>query len=63
MFQEQDKGQDYYPIDEADLDCFDTHVVFDVHYFLQFFVAFTDLPSRILDVEVDSIKDSSLFHN
>ena len=63
MLQKQDKSQDYNPVDETDLDSFDAHIVFYVHDFLQFFVAFTHLAPRVLNVEVDSVKHGTLLDN
>ena len=55
MLEYKDKGQNDYPVDEADLDCAHSWVVLHIHYLLQLAIAFLDLRSRLLDVEVDSV--------
>ena len=63
MLEEKYECEDDDPVDETDLDGFHTHVVLYVHYLLELFVTFTDLAPGILDVEIDSIKDSSLLND
>ena len=60
MFEEQDKGQNYNPIDQANLCCLHPHIVFHIHYFLQLLASFLYLSARVLNVEIDPIEHTSL---
>lgn len=63
MFQDKHEGHYNDPVDQANLDHFNTWIVLNIHYFLQLFVTFLYLRTWLLDMKVDAIEDWSLFND
>ena len=63
MFQDKHKGHYNDPVDQADLDHFNTWIVLNIHYFLKLLVTFLHLRTRLLNMKVNAIEDWSLFND
>ena len=63
MLEKQNESEDDNPVDKANLNSFNPDIVFDVHDFLQLFVAFLDLPPCVHYMKVDTIEYRPLLYN
>ena len=63
MLEKQNESEDDNPVDKANLNSFDSDIVFDVHDFLQLLVAFLDLSACVHNMKVDTIEHRPLLHN